>query len=92
MLKQTLAKLDHPVDDLSNGIQQIQLTTEPKPVIERTLSSSNKFKSNEESVTYSPALADLSALNLPPKPMHSLLVNLLEPSKVTVTRGVRSQI
>lgn len=82
VLKQTLMKFNDPVEDLSISVQQIQITTEVKPVIERALSSSNKFKTDQENVTYSPTLADLSALTLPPKPMHSLLVNLLEPSEV----------
>lgn len=75
-------KLSQNVDDLSNGVEQIQLTTEPKPRIERALSSSNKFKSTEESLTYSPSLAEISNLTLPPKPTHSLVIKLLEPSEV----------
>ena len=88
VLKETLAKLNQPtessVNDLSTSIQQLNLTTETKPLVERQISSSNRFKSEQDSVTYSAALAALTSLTLPPKPMHSLAINLVESSEVTL--------
>lgn len=87
VLKETLAKLNLPteslVNDLSTSIQQLNLTTETKPCVERQISSSNRFKSDQDSVTYSAALAELTSLTLPPKPTHSLAINLVESSEVT---------
>ena len=87
VLKETLAKLSPPaessVNDLSTSVQQLNLAAETKPSIERQISSSNRFKADQDSVTYSAALAELTSLTLPPKPMHSLAISLVEASEVT---------
>ena len=88
VLKETLAQLNQPtessVNGLSTSIQQLNLTTETRPLVERQISSSNRFKSDQDSVTYSAALAELTSLTLPPKPMHSLAIHLIESSEVTL--------
>ncbi|CAF4430219.1 unnamed protein product, partial [Adineta steineri] len=84
-LKETLAKIGNPtetsINNLSESVTQLNLTSENKPTVERQLSSSNKFKSDIDSITYSSNLAELTVLTLPPKPQHSLLINLIESSE-----------
>ena len=87
-LKETLIKLansiDPPLDNLAESVNQLNLSTEIKPIVERQLSSNNKFKSNEDGITYSAILAELTTLTLPPKPTHSLSVQLVQSSEVMV--------
>lgn len=86
VLKETLIKLknstESSIDNLSESVNQLNLTPEIKPTIERQLSSANKFKSTEDSITYSSALSELTTLTLPPKPVHSLSIKLMESSEV----------
>jgi hypothetical protein len=91
-LKETLKKLrnstESSVDNLSESVNQLNLSSELKPTVERQLSSKNKFKSTEDSITYSALLAELTTLTLPPKPAHSLSIQLIESSEVTInSRG-----
>lgn len=87
-LKETLIKLansiDPPLENLVESVNQLNLSTEIKPTVERQLSSNNKFKSNEDSITYTATLAELTALTLPPKPAHSLSVRLVQLSEVMI--------
>jgi hypothetical protein len=89
VLKETLIKIGNStetsVDNISESINQLNLSPEIKPTIDRQLSSSNKFKSNEDSITYSSILSELTTLTLPPKPIHSLSIKLAEPSEVMLT-------
>ena len=86
VLKETLSKIgnstDASVNNLSDSISQLNLSTENKPTVNRQLSSSNKFKSDEDTVTYSSGLTELTTLTLPPKPTHSLAVKLIESAEV----------
>ena len=72
------------INNLSESINQLNLVPEIKPVVDRQISSSNKFKTDEPSITYSSDLAELTILTLPPKPTHSLSINLTESSEVTI--------
>lgn len=87
-LKETLIKLANSIepslDNLSQSVNQLNLSTEIKPTVERQLSSNNKFKSNEDSITYSAILAELTTLTLPPKPAYSLSIRLVESSEVII--------
>ncbi|CAF1398824.1 unnamed protein product [Adineta steineri] len=84
-LKETLSKIGNPteasINNLSESVTQLNLTSENKPTVERQISSSNKFKSDIDNITYSSNLAELTILTLPPKPQHSLLINLIESSE-----------
>ncbi|UJR31040.1 hypothetical protein I4U23_018550 [Adineta vaga] len=84
-LKETLGKFGNSIDpivnNLSESINQLNLTTENKSTVDRQLSSSNKLKSAEDSITYSSSLAELTTLTLPPKPTHSLAIKLIESSE-----------
>jgi len=86
VLKETLIKIgnstESSINNLSKSVNQLNLTTDIKPTIERQLSSTNKFKSNEDSITYSSILAELTTLTLPPKSVHSLSIKLIESSEV----------
>jgi hypothetical protein len=88
VLKETLRHLGNPtglsIDNLSESVNQLNLSPEIKPTIDRQLSSTNKFKSTEESITYSSILAELTTLTLPPKPIHSLSIQLIETSEVMI--------
>jgi len=81
-LKETLIKIQNSTNDLSESLDQLNLTPERKPTIDRQLSSKNKFKSDEDSITYSSNLSELTTLILPPKPVHSLSIKLIESSEV----------
>jgi sulfite reductase alpha subunit-like flavoprotein len=83
-LKETLksSTKSSSMDNLSESVNQLNLSVEVKPIIERQISSTNKFKSTEESITYSSILAELTTLTLPPKPAHSLSIQLNESSEV----------
>jgi sulfite reductase alpha subunit-like flavoprotein len=84
-LKETLNKLrNSTVDNLSESVNQLNLSSDIKPTVERQLSSKNKFKSTEDSITYSSILAELTTLTLPPKPAHSLSIQLIESSEVII--------
>ena len=83
-LKQSKSSTESSVDNLSESVNQLSLSVEVKPTIERQLSSTNKFKSTEESITYSSVLAELTTLTLPPKPAHSLAIQLNESSEVII--------
>jgi hypothetical protein len=87
VLKETLSKIGNSsetsVDNLSESINQLNIIPEIKPIVERQISSSNKFKTDESSITYSSNLAELTTLTLPPKPIHSLSINLIDSSEVT---------
>ena len=91
-LKETLIKIgnstDRSVNILTESVNQLNLSPEIKPTVERQLSSKNKFKSDEDSVTYSSNLAELTSLTLPPKPVHSLLVKLIESSEVIIQNRI----
>ncbi|CAF2086670.1 unnamed protein product [Rotaria magnacalcarata] len=84
-LKETLAKLntssESSIDNLSQSIDQFNFNQEIKPTVERQLSSCNKFKSDEDSISYSSSFDELTTLTLPPKPTHSLSVKLSESSE-----------
>ena len=88
-LKDTLTKIGNStetsINNLSESINQLNLTTEHKPTVDRQISSSNKLKSNEDNITYSSNLAELTALTLPPKPVHSLSINLIESAEVILS-------
>lgn len=79
-LKETL-KIS--ANNLSESMSQLNLSQGVKPNLHRELSTSNKFKSTEESITYSSHLAELTELTLPPKPTQSLSIKLNEPSEVS---------
>lgn len=87
-LKETLIKMNNSnelsINNLSESINQLNFNEENKPTIERQLSSTNKFKSNEDSITYSSSLAELTNLTLPPKSSHSLSIKLIESSSEEV--------
>jgi hypothetical protein len=83
-LKETLAKLGNSTELSINDLSQLNLNSEIKPTIDRQLSSTNKFKSNEDSITYSSNLSELTTLTLPPKPIHSLSIKLIETSEVII--------
>ncbi|CAF2754762.1 unnamed protein product [Rotaria sp. Silwood2] len=84
-LKETLMKLntstETSINNLSESINQLNLTQEIKPTVNRQLSSSNKFKSNQDNITYSSTLAEMTTLTLPPKSSHSLSIKLIESSE-----------
>ena len=88
-LKETLTKLHNSVEtstnNLSESVNQLSLTEETRPIIDRQISSNNKFKSNENSITYSSHLAELTTLTLPPKSTHSLSIKLIESSEIVVS-------
>jgi hypothetical protein len=88
VLKETLIKIgnssESSINNLSESINQLNLIPEIKPTVDRQLSSSNKFKSNEDNITYSSNLAELNTLTLPPKPIHSLSIKLIESSEVFI--------
>jgi len=83
-LKETLAKLGNSTELSINDLSQLNLNLEIKPTIDRQLSSTNKFKSNEDSITYSSNLSELTTLTLPPKATHSLSIKLIESSEVII--------
>ncbi len=89
VLKETLEKIGNPtetsINNLSESINQLNLSPEIKPTVERQLSSTNKFKSNEDNITYSSSLAELTTLTLPPKPVHSLSIKLIQSSEVIIS-------
>jgi len=88
VLKETLIKIgnssESSINNLSESINQLNLIQEIKPIVDRQLSSSNKFKSTEDNITYSSNLAELTTLTLPPKPIHSLSIKLIESSEVFI--------
>ena len=87
-LKEILIKIKTSTEilttNLTESINQLSLSSEIKPTIERQLSLTNKFKSNEDSITYSSNLTELTSLTLPPKPIHSLSIKLIESSEVII--------
>jgi hypothetical protein len=96
VLKETLIKMGNPnetsINNLSESIDQLNLSAGNKPTVDRQISSSNKFKSNDDSITYSSNLAELTTLTLPPKPVPSLSIKLIESSEVVSTLFKKKQI
>jgi hypothetical protein len=86
VLKETLTRSSSSLDDvketLSESFQQVTLVSNTTPVFEQHSLLTNKFKSNDDNLTYSSALAERAQLTLPPKPIHSLVVNLFESFEV----------
>jgi hypothetical protein len=85
-LKETLTKIgsstETSINNLSESINQLSLIPENKPTVDRQLSSSNKFKSTEDSITYSSNFSQLTTVTLPPKSIHSLSIKLIESTEV----------
>ena len=94
-LKETLAKLhdsaETSTNNLAESVNQLSLTEETRPAIGRQILSSNKFKSNENSITYSSHLAELTTLTLPPKSAHSLSIKLIESAEIIVSFYARKR-
>ena len=84
ILNEVLSKLGGAsttsVNELSVSVDRLQLSLATEPNADRP----NRLKSAEDSITYSSALAELGSLSLPPRPTHSLAIELLDASSSEV--------
>lgn len=83
-LTEALKNITKSPNNLAETLNQLNLSANTKSTVDIPISPKNKFKSDEDSITYSSTLAELTSLTLPPKPARSLVVQLVEPANLPI--------